>query len=122
MIEQHSLKLKIKTVKKAVNWNGNSWALKCDFPGNDLISVQAPGEQCGDICYKNQQCTHYSHTNYNGGTCWLKKGSVTKQNAIDTNDWSSSCGVIREATSPVTDNPVVTDGSIFGNNFNNYFF
>lgn len=110
---------------KAVNWNGNNWALKCDFPGNDLKSVQAKGEQCGSLCATTGGCTHWSWTTMNGGTCWLKQGTVSKQNAIDSSDWSSSCGLIEGSTGPVTDRPVtdkptgtdkptVSDGSALG--------
>jgi hypothetical protein len=45
-----------------INWNGNNWALGCDFPGKDMSNMRGPGEQCGEwwllICvcvsdYKN---------------------------------------------------------------------
>jgi hypothetical protein len=51
------------------------WALNCDFSGQDLHSVQGPGESCGNHCRNVAACTHFSWNDYNGGTCWLK---VTK--------------------------------------------
>ena len=34
----------------AVEWNGNNWAMGCDFTGNDLSNARIPGEQCGGKC------------------------------------------------------------------------
>jgi hypothetical protein len=78
-----------------VNWNGNNWALGCDFKGNDLTSVQIPGEKCGEQCSVTPQCTHFTHTKYNGGTCWMKKGPVSPSDAIFTNDNTMVCGFMR---------------------------
>lgn len=91
---------------ECVNWAGNNWALRCDFPGRDLQVVQASGERCGSICASNQNgCTHWSFTNSNGGSCWLKQGAVTKADAIDSSDPSSSCGIHIESGNPHTVRP-----------------
>jgi len=90
-----------KIFYQAVNWNGNNWALRCDFRGNDLQSVSAQGDQCGSLCAKTNGCTHWAFNRFNGGTCWLKRGTVTQANAFDSSDSSSSCGVISSSGSPV---------------------
>merc|ERR1712127_147913 len=98
-----------------VNWNGNNWALKCDFTGNDLKSVSAQGEQCGSLCASTSGCTHWSFTNANGGTCYLKQGSVSKNNAIYSSDPSASCGVNEDSTNPgenTTKNPGQTNAPV----------
>ncbi|CAF4736191.1 unnamed protein product, partial [Rotaria sp. Silwood2] len=79
-----------------INWNGNDWAMSCDFYGNDLSNVRIPGEGCGGKCAETQGCTHFTWTQWNGGTCWMKKGSVSKANAFPTNDPHMVCGVISE--------------------------
>lgn len=77
-----------------VSWNGNNWALGCDFRGNDLTNAQTKGEDCGGRCAYTQGCTHFTWTSYNGGTCWMKQNSVTKNDAFDSSDKSAVCGVI----------------------------
>lgn len=64
----------------ATNWQGD-WALNCDFPGNDFRDVRASGEKCTDICKSTSGCTHFTWNSYMGGTCWLKKGPVNKDDA-----------------------------------------
>ena len=81
-----------------INWQIGNWALACDFKENNLNSVKVRGEECGGICYQNSQCTHFVWSTYNGGTCWLKSGSVSKSDAIYTGDFSMSCGITRENT------------------------
>lgn len=80
---------------RAYYWHdvsGNKWAMDCNFPGNDLYSIQMPAEQCGGKCYSVNECTHWTWTNYNGGTCWLKKGLL-----YQAHDWSgASCGVMNK--------------------------
>ena len=73
-----------KQVDCQINWQPGNWALACDFYGNDLQSQQMPGEQCGGRCAQTPGCTHFTHTQYNGGTCYMKKGAVSKSNAVYT--------------------------------------
>ena len=81
-----------RTVKHDITWNGN-WAFGCDFKGNDLSNVQIPGEQCGGKCDNTLGCTHFTWTTYNGGTCWMKFGVVSKTNAFSVGDQTSLCGI-----------------------------
>ncbi|CAF1100135.1 unnamed protein product [Rotaria sordida] len=80
-----------------INWNGNNWAMSCDFYGNDLSNVQISGEGCGGKCAATQECTHFTWTQWNGGTCWMKKGPVSKADAFPTNDPYMVCGVNYES-------------------------
>jgi hypothetical protein len=76
-----------------INWNGNNWAMSCDFRGNDLSNVRSSGEHCGGKCAQTPGCTHFTWTKWNGGTCWMKKGPISKDNAFATGDPSMVCGV-----------------------------
>jgi hypothetical protein len=76
------------------------WAQDCDFPGNDLKNIPGPGENCGGDCGSTSGCTHFSWTNYNGGTCWLKQGSVTVDQA--TYNAGGSCGIMKNSGSTGT--------------------
>ena len=84
-------------LKRAINWNDN-WASACDFSGNDMGSVQVRGEDCGGRCAQTSGCTHFTWTTYNGGTCWLKSGSVSKSDASSTNDDSTVCGIVENSS------------------------
>ena len=81
--------------KRPIAWNGN-WAMSCDFLGNDLSNAQIPGELCGGRCAATPGCTHFAWTRWNGGTCWMKTGRVSKKDACSTNDPSMVCGVVNE--------------------------
>ncbi|OXA57317.1 endoglucanase-5 [Folsomia candida] len=76
----------------AVNWNGNNWAMKCDFNGNNLSNVKISSDKCGGKCAETSGCTHFTWTNYNGGTCWMKSGNVSPNDAFETSDSSMVCG------------------------------
>ncbi|UJR06871.1 hypothetical protein I4U23_011160 [Adineta vaga] len=84
----------IDYVKCAVNWNGNNWAMQCDFSGNDLSNVKIAGELCGGKCAETTGCTHFTWTDHQGGTCWMKYGAVSKNNAFSTNDPNVVCGIM----------------------------
>lgn len=84
------------TSTNAINWNtgsNNVWALNCDFVGGDLSNIVESGAQCSSSCSQTPFCTHYSWTNYNGGTCWMKQDTVTLNNAIYNSATGSVCGV-----------------------------
>lgn len=76
-----------------INWNGN-WAPGCDWVGNDLSNATTKGEDCGGKCATTSLCTHFTWTNYLGGTCFLKKNHVTKSDAIASSDPSAVCGIM----------------------------
>lgn len=65
------------------NWETSgkvAWAFGCDFQGHDLKNVRSSGELCGPRCVQIPSCTHFTWTNYNDGTCWLKKSLVKTSN------------------------------------------
>ncbi|CAF1387881.1 unnamed protein product [Rotaria magnacalcarata] len=78
----------------SLQWNGNKWTLSCDFPGNDMSNVRTRGEDCGGKCAQTSGCTHFAWNTYEGGTCWLKSGSVSKSNAVPRSDIPMICGVV----------------------------
>lgn len=84
-------------LKRGINWQGN-WALACDFSGDDMSNVQTSGADCGQQCAQTSGCTHFTWTTYNGGTCWMKSGSVSQNDAVSTGDSSMVCGIITPDT------------------------
>ena len=86
-------------LKRSISWNGN-WAFACDFYNSDIGDARMRGEDCGGYCARTSGCTHFAWTTYNGGTCWLKGGSATKNDAFFTNDYSMVCGVIGSPSPP----------------------
>ena len=54
-------------------WNdsddGVSWAKDCDFTGHDIFKTNSPSTDCGKLCLKNKQCTHFT---WSKGNCHLK--------------------------------------------------
>jgi hypothetical protein len=77
-----------------VLWNGNNWAMSCDFLGNDLSNILTSPELCGPDCAQTKGCTHFTWTQFNNGTCWMKSGNVSKSDAFSTNDPTMVCGVV----------------------------
>ena len=57
----------------AYDWmsgTGVTYALGCDFYGNDIGNQPSPGEDCGCICATNNNCDHFTWYN---GVCYLKR-------------------------------------------------
>ena len=79
---------------EAVTWQNGDWAFGCDFKGNDLSNARVSGDKCGQTCVSTSGCTHFTWTTYNGGTCWMKKGPISKSNAFDTGNKTMVCGVV----------------------------
>ena len=81
-----------------INWNGNNWAMSCDFNNNEpinyLTNILSSGSNCGGLCYNTAGCTHFAWSWYNGGTCFMKKGLIQKSNAVLISNPNSVCGII----------------------------
>ena len=80
-----------------MSWNNGddgTWAMGCDFDGNDLSNVGSKGEECSGKCKSTSGCTHFTWTDYNGGTCWMKKGSISHSNAKDSAE-GNVCGILK---------------------------
>lgn len=80
--------------RRDINWNGKNWAESCDFRNNDLTNVQVVAELCGPKCERTPGCTHFTWTQWNGGTCWMKQGDVSKEDAFSTSNSTMVCGVL----------------------------
>jgi Thaumatin family len=65
-----------------------------------MSSAQVRGQDCGGKCEQTSGCTHYTWTTFNGGTCWMKSGRVSKSDAFDTGDQSMICGVTGSSPGP----------------------
>ena len=97
------LSLMVNSIFCQINWqegDGAEWAFACDFKGGDLSNAEIRGEDCGRRCINTPGCTHFTWTNWNGGTCWMKSGSVTKSDAFFTGDNSMVCGIITSVPDP----------------------
>ncbi|TDH68169.1 hypothetical protein CCR75_008962 [Bremia lactucae] len=66
------------------------WQNNCDLYGNDIKSISGIPDVCGDYCTDTADCTHWTWTQANGGTCWLKNG----QTASTSQSWGANCGYI----------------------------
>ncbi|KAJ3403271.1 hypothetical protein CcCBS67573_g04045 [Chytriomyces confervae] len=86
----------LNMIPRDIAWNqvsgGGAWALNCDWVGGDLSNAKVSGDQCGSKCATTTGCTHFTWTNANGGTCWMKTGPVTASQAIAKNNDGAVCG------------------------------
>ena len=87
-----------------INWQtgagGVQWAQSCDFKNQDLSSAQVSADKCGEKCMSTSGCTHFSWTNYQSGTCWMKKGGAQKSDAIANNNSGMLCGIVPSSPNP----------------------
>lgn len=85
---------------KGILWRGNIGS-NCDFPGNDLKTVQTNnGNECDAICKKTSGCTSFTWNPYFNNSCYIKSKTVIKSNALFLEDWLKAkvfgivCGVV----------------------------
>jgi predicted chitinase len=90
-IPESSLDLALGLNFQSGSGGGVMWAMGCDWKNNDMGSAQIRAEDCGGKCLSTNECTHFTWTSFNGGTCWMKKGSVQPSDALST-DPSMVCG------------------------------
>ena len=80
---------------KCINWQADGWANGCDFPSRDLVSVKTASAECGALCSRTTDCTHYTWSNFNNlSLCWLKFGIVSQSMAFSTADNTMVCGIV----------------------------
>ncbi|CAF0996079.1 unnamed protein product, partial [Brachionus calyciflorus] len=103
------------TLNPFIDWNERNWANNCDFPGNDLKSIKSPPELCSVMCEETLDCTHYAWSDFEGGTCWLKKGSVSKNDARPSKA-SKMCGLL------ISNYRTKRSTNVLDNNDNEKFF
>lgn len=77
-----------------IEWDSNNSAISCAFSGNDLANSLSKREDCRSLCASTPSCTHYTWTDFNSGTCWLKENKVTKSDAIFKPDQNALCGMV----------------------------
>lgn len=81
-----------------LDWHSETnirWANNCDFNGGDIPAEQCEvWQDCGTKCVARRFCTHFTWTNYRGGTCWLKRGEVDEYKAKLKIDSNSVCGFL----------------------------
>ena len=70
--------------------------MSCDFNNHDLSNVRIAPELCGPKCASTSGCTHFTWTGWNGGTCWMKYGPISKSDAYSTSDPTMVCGVLND--------------------------
>lgn len=70
-----------------------------------MNNVKSSGDQCGGICATTNGCTHFTWNNHNGGTCWMKTGSISQQKAMPK-DNSFVCGTVNKQGSTQVNNPI----------------
>ncbi|KAI8608631.1 thaumatin [Chytriomyces sp. MP71] len=68
------------------------WASGCDWKASDIGNAQVAGSQCSTTCAQTSGCTHFSWTSFNGGTCWMKFGSVSQADAVVSTNAGAVCG------------------------------
>ncbi|CAI5534434.1 unnamed protein product [Closterium sp. Naga37s-1] len=77
------------------------WSLNCDWKGNDIGQAAGKGDTCGKQCLSRADCTHFTWTAENGGTCRLK-GAINATELVPAT--GTSCGY-RVTDNGVTGNP-----------------
>ncbi|CAI5531038.1 unnamed protein product [Closterium sp. Naga37s-1] len=79
---------------------GVMWSFDCDWKGNDIDRATSMGDTCGKQCLDRADCTHWTWTAENGGSCWLK-GAINATELVAAN--GTSCGY--RVTDSATGNP-----------------
>jgi hypothetical protein len=59
-----------------------------------MAKVTTSGEKCSSACQSTPGCTHFTWTNYQAGTCWMKSGPVMKKDAVVKTNEGAVCGII----------------------------
>ena len=92
----------------AISWNGNR-GNGCDFIGNDLsLYLTNTANDCESLCLKTTLCTHYVwQTIGTFGICKMKKGPISRSNAVSTSNDKVICGIVNvgSSASPPTNAP-----------------
>ncbi|GAV00589.1 hypothetical protein RvY_11415 [Ramazzottius varieornatus] len=84
----------VPQAERAIEWKEDDWAYGCEFPGDDLSIVKVSGPDCGPACLTTPDCTHFTWSSADGGTCRLKQGGKRKEDAVRVADDAVVCGVV----------------------------
>lgn len=71
------------------------WSSSCDINGTVIGIVKISDRNCGGACLENPNCTSFSWTSLDGGTCSLKVGGEAHY------DFGSMCGKVVDRTTSV---------------------
>ena len=76
-------------------WDDKDWAKQCEFKGNNLTHVKVlKSSDCAIQCSFTNFCTHFTWSFHNNGTCWMKKGTVLKFDAVESSEETTICGIV----------------------------
>src|SRR5690606_37862192 len=73
--------------------NRHKWTEKCEFNDHDLYSKSSKRDDWSRRCLVDASCSHFTWTEYNGGTCLLKKGNDLQPKR--SKDDNSICGYVQ---------------------------
>jgi hypothetical protein len=99
--------------KKPILWEKENWAYGCDFISGNLTMSKTERKMCSKKCYETEVCSHYIWSEVDSGTCWLKYGTVTKNDAFHVNNNATICGLVDKP-----DNYIQRGELIWGDEFN----
>lgn len=51
------------------------WSENCNFDGNTIQEVRSLDGNCGRLCFEDSECTRFTWTDRNGGTCQFRSGN-----------------------------------------------
>ncbi|KAI8611987.1 hypothetical protein BC830DRAFT_1171431 [Chytriomyces sp. MP71] len=90
--------------RAAADWSGRNppwnqdgpiaWYNPCDWQGGDIGSTQISDRECGPACANTVSCSHFSWSQYNGGTCFFKSLDTNGATPIDPWHGPSMCGKV----------------------------
>ncbi|UJR24062.1 hypothetical protein I4U23_027030 [Adineta vaga] len=89
-----------------VDFGDENWALGCDYVGRNYKQISVQRDECREKCDEESECTHYTWRSWNDGTCWLKNGSITKEEFVVSDDPNMLCG-IKESTNEAVSGKIV---------------
>lgn len=69
------------------------WTNHCDFNGGDIGSERSKGDECGRLCFRRPECTRFTWTHHDGGTCWFKQGKAAEAEAFYA-EHGGACGFV----------------------------
>ena len=82
--------------------------MQCDFKDQSSKSALVKREECSERCSQSIDCTHFVWTKYKGGTCWMKSGNVSSEDAFKTGDKTMLCGILLKVFSPQESHKIAT--------------
>lgn len=59
-----------------------------------MKNAQSKSEDCAGKCASTSNCTHFTWTDFEHGTCWMKTNQVSKDEAFTKKDQNAVCGVV----------------------------